>query len=100
MTTPPIGSFLVDCDSERPVVLISRMCNDDGSKSLLLSKVEFGGDYYWKSCDPMLKVADIDIFEKLSIIGHFGDWFLNRHEDIINEIMIEFAMYNLQNKIN
>lgn len=93
MTSPPIGSFLIDRDSSRPVVLISCMDNENGSKSLLLSKVEFGGDYYWKSCEPMLQLAEIDIFEKISIIGQFGGWFLNRHRDIVHEIMIEFAMY-------
>tara|TARA_B100000780_G_C20820835_1_gene326120 strand:- start:117 stop:395 length:279 start_codon:yes stop_codon:yes gene_type:complete len=85
----PIGTFLNDPDySDFPVVCIQHC--PYSTLPMLLSRVEFKGDYY--ASGEALEIANIDIVEKLAVLGRFGDWFLKVHNDIVEPIMVEFAL--------
>jgi len=83
-----IGTFYWDLQhSEWPVLCVSSQ-NED----LLLSKVEFGGDYYW-STGPLEPVNNV--VQELEAIGRFGDWFYKEHKDIYQKIIVE-ALYTIK----
>ena len=84
----PIGSFLIDEErSDFPVICIQHHTNNQAI--MLLSKVEFEGDYY--SSKQSLVPAAIDICTKMAVLGRFKPWFFTIHNDIIVPIFVEFA---------
>jgi len=44
----------------------------------MLSKAEFGGDYYWSTGEPSVS----NIVQELEALGQFGDWFYKEHKFI------------------
>jgi hypothetical protein len=87
----PIGSFLIDPErSDFPVICVEHFTNNVNVPRMLLSKVEFRGDYYTST--QTLVRADIDISTKMAVLGKFGHWFLKIHRDIVVPIMVEFAL--------
>ena len=87
----PIGTFLWDLErSKWPVICIQSSKKEDGPPVLLLSKVEFWGDYYSRNCE--LEKANIDIYQKLAVLGKFKPWFCKIHNNIVSCIMVDFAM--------
>jgi len=87
----PIGTFLWDIErSKWPVICIQSSKKEDGPPVLLLSKAEFGGDYYSRNCT--LEKANVDIYQKMATIGKFKPWFYKIHNNIISSTMVDFAM--------
>ena len=87
----PIGTFLWDLEHSRwPVICIQSSKKEDGPPTLLLSKAEFWGDYYCRNCE--LEEANIDIYQKLAVLGKLKPWFFKIHNDIVSYIMVDFAM--------
>ena len=86
----PIGTFLLDpMYSENPVICIESSRQEDGPPKMLLSKSEFWGDYYCRT-SPLQK-ADLNIYEKLAVLGTFKPWFFKIHKDIVSIVMVEAA---------
>lgn len=86
----PIGTFLLDpLYSENPVICIQSSTQEEGPPKTLLSKSEFEGDYYSRYVP--LEKADINIYEKLAVLGTFKPWFFKIHADIVAIVMIEAA---------
>jgi hypothetical protein len=57
-----------------------------------LSKVEFGGDYYWS--EGPLETGN-NIVQELEAIGKFEDWFYIQHKDIYQKIIVE-TLYTIK----
>lgn len=75
----PIGSFLIDPERYNfPVICVEHFTNNDNVPRMLLSKVEFRGDYYTST--QTLVRADIDTSTKMAV--KFGPWFLKIHRDL------------------
>lgn len=82
------GTFYWDLQhSQWPV-----LCVDISDRELLLSKVEFGGDYYWSE-GPLEPVNNI--VQELEAIGKFEDWFYKEHKDIYQKIIVE-TLYTIK----
>lgn len=87
----PIGSFLMDPErSDFPVICVEHYTYPDNIPRMLLSKVEFRGDYY--SSEQTLVRANVDISTKMAVLGKYGAWFFKIHSDIVVPIMVEFAL--------
>ena len=87
----PIGTFLWDLErSDYPVICIESSEKEDGPPKLLLSKSEFRGDYYVRHCE--LVKANLDIYQKLAVLGKFKPWFFKIHSDIVSYVMVDFSM--------
>lgn len=82
------GTFYWDLQHSEWPVLCVEMSNGD----LMLSKVEFGGDYYWSE-GPLEPVNNI--VQELEAIGKFEDWFYKEHKDIYQKIIVE-ALYTMK----
>jgi len=57
----------------------------------MLSKVEFGGDYYWSTGEPPVN----NVVQELEALGQFGDWFYKEHKDIYQKIIVE-TLYTIK----
>lgn len=76
------GTFYWDLQhSEWPVLCVSSQNGE-----LMLSKAEFGGDYYWSTgrLEPVNNIA-----QELEALGQFEDWFYKKHKDIYQKIIVE-----------
>ncbi len=83
------GDFVYCSQSAKPALVIK---NHPELESVLLSIVEFNGDYTFRSYD-QIDLVNPSPEEKLSLLSSFGDWFYNQHSDIFNEIILE-NLYN------
>ena len=84
-----VGDFIVTDKSEYPAIIIEK----EGHRNLLVSIVEYNGDYIWLETEEVEK-AELNEEEKLSILGKFGDWFYNVHTLIYQELIID-ALNNI-----
>ena len=78
------GDFIISDKSEYPGIIIEK--GEDGN--LLVSIVEYKGDYIWLSIVDVKK-AELKAEEKLSILAKFGDWFYDFHPLLYQELIIE-----------
>ena len=83
------GDFIICNKSVKPGLVIS---NHPEYESVLVSIVEFNGDYTFQYYD-QIDLINPSPEEKLSLLGNFGNWFYNEHSDIFIEIILE-NLYN------
>ncbi len=83
------GDFIICNQSAKPGLVIS---NHLEYESVLVSIVEFNGDYIFQYYD-QIDLINPSPEEKLSLLGNFGNWFYNEHSDIFIEIILE-NLYN------
>lgn len=86
-----IGTWYWDLEKSSWPVL----CVNTDHDHMLLSKVEFGGDYYW--CDRPLAKCD-NICQEISALGQFGDWFYHHHKNLYQEMIVK-TLYYLKHNI-
>lgn len=83
------GDFIICNQSVKPGLVIS---NHPEQESVLVSIIEFNGDYTFQYYD-QIDLINPSSEEKLSLLGSFGKWFYNEHSDIFIEIILE-NLYN------
>lgn len=79
------GDFIICNQSAKPALIIS---NHPEHESVLVSIVEFNGDYIFQYYD-QIDLINPSPDEKLSLLGNFGNWFYNQHSDIFIRIILE-----------
>lgn len=79
-----VGHFYEDKIKSNYPVIISIL----GNNNSLVCKVEYCGDYYWRS-NNMLKKKYFTPYQKLATIGKFSPWWYSSHKIMFQKILIE-----------
>ena len=83
-----LGEFITVAKSKYPGLIVD-IFNENNKLRLLVSIVEYNGDYTVCMVDNNPKKIQLDPCEKLAIVGKFGDWFYKQHASIYQHIIIE-----------
>ena len=87
-----LGDFIAVAKSKYPGLIVE-IFNENNKLRLLVSIVEYNGDYTICMVDNHPKKIQLDPCEKLAIVGKFGDWFYKQHSSIVQHIIIENIVY-------
>ena len=88
-----IGDFITTKKSKLPGLIINNnVVINEHSKNLLISIIEFKGDYIILNKNEVKK-SIISPLETLAILAHFDNWFYYNHKNIYYEKIINFALY-------
>lgn len=79
------GDFVYCSQSAKPALVIK---NHPELESVLLSIIEFNGDYTFQFYN-QIDLVNPSPEEKLSLLSSFGKWFYDEHSDIFNAIILE-----------
>ena len=91
-----VGDFILTHISNSPAIIIL-VSKDEYNNSFLISINEYGGDYIWIYFNDIIKIANLNSEEKLSIIANFGEWFYEQHKILYQELLIENLMSTFLN---
>tara|TARA_Y100000389_G_C17071942_1_gene322416 strand:- start:139 stop:414 length:276 start_codon:yes stop_codon:yes gene_type:complete len=83
-----LGEFITVAKSKYPGLIVD-IFNENNKLRLLVSIVEYNGDYTVCMVDNNPKKIQLDPCEKLAIVGKFDDWFYKQHASIYQHIIIE-----------
>jgi hypothetical protein len=79
-----IGDFVTFINSNYPSIIISI----DNNNNYLITIHEYNGDYKFARNNEINKI-DLSIYEKLSVLANYGNWFYECHKNLYQELIIE-----------